>query len=98
MCSAAGLHQQKMGELIKALGFGDESGVKKLRELCEGCPACMLAAIRQSKLQQEEIPCDDGYGSYNFHVEFDYQQAKKEFWADVNDANYMASFSSEYIY
>jgi hypothetical protein len=70
--------------LIDALGAGDTSGVERLRAAAEGCPACMLAAIRQSGLQTPfEVD-----GPPGFHVEFDYQEEKREWWAQQNPDDY----------
>jgi hypothetical protein len=70
-----------MVELIDALGSGDEAGLTRLRELCEYCPACTLAAIRQSGLLSYEKP---GHMSA---FEYDYQKDRNEFWATHNEAN-----------
>ena len=83
-CEFDNMVQQPIGDLIKALGCGDEGGVKNLRDLSDGCPACMLAAIRQSKLQLKELKDEYGF-IFNFHVPFDYQEEKVEFWKCVND-------------
>jgi hypothetical protein len=66
-----------MPELIKALGSGVD--LTDIRELSSGCPACILSAIIQSKLQYPMD--DDGPG---FWVEFDYQKERDEFWKKVN--------------
>ena len=60
-----GMEQHPIGDLIAALGCGDEAGMKALRELAQGCPACILAAIRQSGLRErdEENWCND-LGTY----------------------------------
>lgn len=75
MCDAAGLNQIPMFQLIAALGHGSKECVATLRDLCEGCPACMLAAIRLSGLQTAEP---------YFHVEFDFKREKEVFWSGVN--------------
>jgi hypothetical protein len=54
LCDLAELRQQPMPVLIEALGYGDAEGLERLRdaaganEVGKGCPACILAAIRQS--------------------------------------------------
>ena len=65
---------------IEALGAGDEDGVDKLRDVSNGCPACMLAAIRQSSLQCP--PDEDGQG---FSVPFNYEEEKARFWSEINE-------------
>lgn len=52
-----------------------------LRELTMGCPACMLATITQSGLN--DSPADeDGYGAQNEFQAWRYKEEKAEFWAD----------------
>ena len=65
---------------IKALGDGLKPGIERLQEAANDCPACMLAAIRQSKIQ---YPPDDE--SPGFYVDWDYQKAKENYWSCVND-------------
>ena len=68
---------------IKALGSGDEKGLDRLRDETEGCPACMLAAIRQSGLQYYDLDEDGPHGHY---IEaFNYKKEKERWWADKND-------------
>ena len=70
--------------LIEALGNGDEDGLDRLREATDGCPACMLAAIRQSKLQFYDSGED---GDASFRVEFDFRKEKSVWWAAKNEAS-----------
>lgn len=62
-----------MPELMKALGSGD---VDALRQKSNGCPACMLAAIVQSKITE---PDEDGYGPY---IGFVYKEEVERFWKE----------------
>jgi hypothetical protein len=67
--------------LIEALGDGKD--LSKIRKEADNCPACILAAIRQSKLQ---YMCDDeGMG---FRVDFDFKAEKAEWWKNVNEEGY----------
>lgn len=87
MCREAEIGQKPIKDLIEALGDGLDDGVIKLRTLAVGCPACMLSAIIQSRLQE---PADEtGPG---FHVPFDFNKAKDEFWSDVNAARMKEGF------
>lgn len=83
MCRESGIgeEQQNITSLIKALK-ADIEGLSKLREIAQNCPACMLAAIRQSGLQQAGD--EEGPG---FSVDFDFQAEKIIFWNEVNDRN-----------
>lgn len=87
MCRNAGLKQAGIKHLIGALGIGDKEGMDKLRELSKGCPACMLAALRQSGVME---PPDYDPECPGDHIvvewpNFDFREAKKEFWAGVKD-------------
>lgn len=63
--------QKPMQEMIEAISISNhEEGFKKLRELVDGCPVCILAALRQSK-------------SYEF--DFDFKKECTEFWNMHND-------------
>ena len=62
-------HEQYMGQLQRL-----EDGMEALRELCQQCPACIAAALRQ-----KNIP---------WHAaNFDFQDECADFWKAVNDAN-----------
>ena len=63
MCHWAKFKTKPMTELIAAA----LTGVEKLREATQGCPACMLAAIRQSTAS----------------CEFDYPVEREAFWASL---------------
>lgn len=70
--------------LVSALGDGDNEGVKRLREEAEGCPACMLSAIRQSGLQRAYVDEEDK----GFSVGFNFQAEKKEWWDERRQPAY----------
>ena len=96
MCDAGDLLQKDIEVLsapLKELGeiaFDDYMGserataaVEKLHGLAEGCPACMLAAVRQN----------DAFG-----VNFNYKESLKIFWDAVNEANSNESMYADYRY
>jgi hypothetical protein len=83
MCDRAGRNPPSVADMVIALGDGDEAGLTLVQEMCEYCPACTLAAIRQSKLQSGPDEESDG-----FRVEFDFAKAKDEFWEEINDRAY----------
>ena len=67
-----------VAQFVAALGDGKD--LTKIREVTDNCPACILAAIRQSKIQ---YPADeDGPG---FHVDFDFKIEKAEWWQRVGE-------------
>jgi len=51
----------------------EKEAIDKLREAANGCPACMLAAIRR-------LDCPAGA------LTFSYKNEKEEFWAYYNDS------------
>lgn len=78
-----------MEDLITALlcqGNDYEKGLEVLREVTGNCPACILAAIRQSGIQRP--PEDDGEGGCDegVYLSFNFVTEKKRFWSDQNDA------------
>lgn len=73
-----------MFELVKTLSDGLDLG--PIESETEGCPACILAAIRQSGLHK------DGYYDENgdsIPPVFDYSKAKVAWWAEVNEEDRM---------
>lgn len=87
-CDVAGYTQKPMPELIEALGDGREDGVKRLDELADGCPMCMLAAIIQSGIQRGPSGDSDGYDE-GFSVDFDFKKAKDNFWEAENEKRFL---------
>jgi hypothetical protein len=61
-CIAGKLSQQPLTTLMAVLSQGkSDHGISELRELAQGCPACMYAALRQSSLAWN--------GHFNFKAE-----------------------------
>ena len=79
MCRVAGIEQQPIQELINALGDG--TNLSKLRDLSENCPACILAAIRQSRV----FCYDDGGLGKDNSAAFNYKAEKESLWKDINN-------------
>jgi len=52
----------------------EKEAVEKLREVTEGCPMCMLAAIRQT-----------GYPAPLFSS-FDFKKEREDFWTEFGDS------------
>ena len=82
MCEVADIPQQSVNELIEKFKSvvdkqslesfinDDKKALEELREITEGCPACMLAVIRQ---YPDAI------------VAFDFKEESKSFWRNMND-------------
>ena len=85
LCREAELEQQPMEDLVTALLCHDhdyDKGLVVLREAAQNCPSCILAAIRQSKVQRPYMGEDDE----GVHVNFDFKAEQAEFWNSINDA------------
>ena len=82
-CARIGNTQEPIAELVNALGKGDKAGLDAVQAICDCCPACTLAAIKQSGLQRSEVDED---GVFSFRVDFDFKKARDDFWETENDA------------
>ena len=66
---------------IEELKAAYAKGLDELRKVANGCPACMLAGIRQ--WERDDPPrTDAGREPWN------YQEEVKEWWADMNPRQY----------
>lgn len=75
-CKTAKLDQKPIGDLIHAIR---DDGLTKLREVAQGCPACMLAGI----VQYREAP--DGEDEWIPTQDFDYRNEVTKFWEKQNE-------------
>jgi len=78
--------QPSMPELVNALeAHGEDwaAGMKDLRDLSENCPACILAAIRQSPKLQAIIASDEFDGVDFPTADFDFRKELASFWDSV---------------
>jgi hypothetical protein len=53
----------------------------ELRTLADNCPACILAAIRQRKLQSPDDFADNG----PLDFKFDFKAEMEVFWSNQNE-------------
>ena len=58
--------------------------IPDLRDAANGCPACMMAALRQKGIP---VP-----------MAMDYKKERDEFWGAYNEAQYVAEVESAYQY
>jgi hypothetical protein len=72
-----------IAEAVKILGTGHDAKFKAMREFVDGCPACMLAVIRQSLLIDIEIN-----ESYALLSNFDFRAESKKYLNDCNPTEY----------
>ncbi len=73
-----------MGELLKAVGKDGKKSLKRLEEITENCPACILAAIRISGVNEPpDNPATDWHqGAW---IDFDFKGYSKGFWSSHNE-------------
>lgn len=87
MCPhSSGSNGFPVSELIEILGDGCNHNFDELLSHVEGCPACILAAIRQSKLLSNPCimePLD--YERFSSLHNFDFKASSRSFWNDAND-------------
>lgn len=89
LCATLKNEQRPMDELTAVLAVEkDGYGMKELRELCRNCPACILAAIRQSKIITKTL---EQYPYDYVDLQFDFKQELQAFWDAHNDAAYQAA-------
>ncbi len=79
MCAFLGSEQAPLADLIAIVRSLPDEKIDPLREASDNCPACMLAAIRQSGRQRPYENEDD----HGFYFDFDF---KKEMKSQFDDA------------
>lgn len=91
MCVAGEIVQKPLAELIEAAkaddatgerrhGAGHEQEPEKLLELTQGCPACILTALRLSGV----------------YLKFEFDDYKKAFWDEHTPERQSPSYSESY--
>lgn len=96
MCDHADVTQKTMPELVAILvGATQEDAEERLARLrgaTEGCPACMLAAIRQANQVARHVLSPAHVFPPRIHewpifdrIVFDFKAEKERFWGDIND-------------
>lgn len=76
ICDNIGDSPRPIKELIIAIGSGGEQGLERVRDISINCPACILAAIRQSGINDK--------GAEQF-IEYDFHKELASFWSDYNE-------------
>lgn len=80
LCEHAEKQQKPIAELVACVSAEKaELGIPDVRALSDNCPACILAAIRQSGILLTEGP--DGYP---ISVPFDFKAEMEQFWVAQN--------------
>ena len=90
MCAHADYQQKPIATLVGVLRahVEDEDWPKALGELrqsAHGCPACILAAIRQSGLQ---MTAEDPPWPGELRFDFNFKDEVDSFWKRVNEEEY----------
>lgn len=73
--------QKPIADLMAAIEVKDKS-LRKLRELADGCPVCILAALRQSKVQRWDGDPESVPPSFDFN----FKAECKAIFARINEA------------
>lgn len=85
MCARREVEQSPMEALIIAAG----TGLSELDRVAGGCPACMLAGIRQCRKKYPAYWDGDRYNLDGVHQscnEWRYKDAMAQFWESQNEA------------
>ena len=76
------LKQEPMDKLVACLSWDkDDYGMDDLRKLSEGCPGCILAAIRQSGMLKQAK--DEGEF---VDFKFDFKKELEAWWSTANES------------
>lgn len=93
ICEQGDLRQRPIAELIACISTDKpDCGMADLRKLSDGCPACILAGLRQSNIQKP--PRVNGMVPADWEgplVEFNFREELDAFWRQVNEDNLAAS-------
>ncbi len=76
--------------LLSILGDGNNKSFENLWDHVEGCPACILATLRQSKyLEITDTVYSENHANYEKAMSFNFKDALASFWSDVNGEGYL---------
>jgi hypothetical protein len=75
MCNISGTGGESIDILVITFIY---NGLAALREAAEGCPACMLAAMRQAEVKDTEVELLSEIAGWS------YEEEKKEWWDEIN--------------
>ncbi len=81
-CMAGKVRQKPMVDLLALIAGKKDEAVSLLREATEGCPACIHAALKQSKMWCGWTEDEDG-GFYDMPA-FDFRSEVEQFWREIN--------------
>lgn len=85
MCKLVGATQKPLAELLAAFDGGqspaDTDSLRELESVAEGCPACMLAAVRAWDQAHPETEC-----SFSVH----FRERCEAVWTDLHRAEIIA--------
>lgn len=82
MCKIANLTQRPMLDLLTVI----EIGLDELHDAVGGCPCCMLAAIRQSKIQLRYPSVEKAENAGFLHLyDFEFKKARDKFFSKINE-------------
>jgi len=88
LCAHVGLNQKSADELVDAFrGCGDDDAQRlaSLRDAAEGCPACILTALRILFPPVKNMDAEDLQFSPPW-PDFDFKKELADFWREVSSA------------
>lgn len=81
ICAYSGAEQRAIAELTGAYLVG---GFKELQGICDSCPACTLAGMRQADMSK--LSHDEQQVIYQTQGDWDVRKAFDEFWSEERHA------------
>jgi len=84
MCRISGGLQIPMTELLGCIGKDGAESLKQLKAVTENCPACILAAIRVSGVN--ELDPENPMTTPNSYIVYDFKKESDSFWNCHNEA------------
>lgn len=84
-CGLCGIRDYTQVPLEELISFYKESGIERLREVAQNCPACILSTL---KATVEITVYSNEHGEWETHSwenEFNFKKEIKTFWDEYND-------------
>lgn len=104
ICRETGLEQQSMLTLLEQIVDDGELSLKNLRDVTDGCPACIFAAIRISEVNICDDPLHRIFPDWmhwgdrmkmndKSHIDFNVREEIDEYWREHNERDDVGSLS-----
>ncbi len=97
MCAHVENKQTPIAELIAVLSLQKpDYGMAELRDLAHQCPVCILAAIRQSKIQIVDRTGREEEYLQQPDFKFNFKKEVEDFWRELNDKSFQDDLRNDY--